>query len=55
MMHYRVYDHTKRGKVFATLQEAEAYAMFYQQQTRIVCLIEATTAKVTHEWTGGQK
>ena len=34
-MHYLVHDHTKTGKVFATLEEANAYRNFLIQKTKL--------------------
>jgi hypothetical protein len=47
-MHYLVHDHTKRGKVFATLEEANAYRNFLIQTTKIVYAITETKRQVTH-------
>lgn len=47
-MNYLVHDHTKRGKVFATLEEANAYRNDLITQTRYVYLITETKRKVTH-------
>lgn len=37
-------------KVFATSNEASAYANWYLRQTRIVLAVLATNRKVTHIW-----
>lgn len=50
-MNYLVHDHTKRGKVFATLEEANAYRNFLIQATRIVYTITETKRQVTHIYT----
>ena len=47
-MHYLVHDHTKKGKVFATLQEANAYRNDLINQTKRVYLITETKRQVTH-------
>lgn len=47
-MHYLVHDNTKRGKVFATLEEANAYRNFLIQKTKIVCAITETKRQATH-------
>ena len=47
-MNYLVNDHTKRGKVFATLQEASAYRGDVIQQTGRVYAITETKRQVTH-------
>ena len=47
-MNYLVHDHTKRGEVFATLAEANAYRGDIINQTGRVYLITETKRKVTH-------
>ena len=47
-MNYVVQDHTKRGKVFATLDEANAYRNECIQKTGYVYCITETNRKVTH-------
>lgn len=47
-MNYKVHDHTKSGKVFATLKEANGYCNEYQSKTGYVLTVTATKAKVTH-------
>lgn len=47
-MNYLVHDHTKRGKVFATLEEANAYRSDVINQTGRVYLITETKRQVTH-------
>ena len=47
-MHYLVHDHTKRGKVFATLEEANAYRNFLIQTLKIVYAISETKRQITH-------
>lgn len=48
-MNYKVHD-SKRGKVFATLKEANAYANEMIRKTGAVFLVTETKAKVTHEY-----
>lgn len=47
-MHYLVHDHTKRGKVFGTLEEANKYRSDVINQTGRVYLITETKRAVTH-------
>ena len=47
-MNYLVQDYTKRGKVFATLDEANAYRNECIQKTGYVYRITETNRKVTH-------
>ena len=47
-MHYLVHDFSKHGKVFATLQEANAYCNYCMGQTRYVFLVTETSRKTTH-------
>ena len=47
-MNYLVHDNTKRGKVFATLQEASAYRSDVIKVTGRVYLITETKRQVTH-------
>lgn len=47
-MNYLVHDHTKRGKVFATLEEANAYRSDLIAATGRVYLITETKRQVTH-------
>lgn len=49
-MNYKVHD-SKRGKVFATLKEANAYANEILRKTGYVLLVTETKANVTHEYT----
>lgn len=49
-MNYLVHDHTKRGKVFATLEEANGYANTAMKYTGVVWLITETKRKVTHQY-----
>lgn len=47
-VNYLVHDHTKRGKVFATLQEANAYRSDIIQQCGRVYAITETKRQATH-------
>lgn len=47
-MNYLVHDHTKLGKVFATLEEANRYRSDLINQTGRVYLITETERQVTH-------
>ena len=47
-MNYLVHDFSKHGKVFATLQEANAYRNDCMRQTGYVFLVTETSRKVTH-------
>ena len=49
-MNYKVHD-TKRGKVFETLKEAQAYANEIEDRTHVIVAITETRAKVTHIYT----
>lgn len=48
-MNYKVHD-SKRGKVFATLEEANGYANDVARKTGYVLLVTETKAKVTHTY-----
>lgn len=48
-MHYKVHDHTKRGKVFATLEEAITYADYIMRETGYCFAVTETKAKATHQ------
>lgn len=45
---YKVWDHTKNGKVFATEEEAIAYSNDYLKRTRCVVLVSESKRKPTH-------
>ena len=47
-MNYLVHDFSKYGKVFATLQEANAYCNECMRKTGYVFLVTETNRKVTH-------
>lgn len=47
-MNYLVHDHTKSGKVFATLEQANKYRSDIINQTGRVYLITETKRQVTH-------
>ena len=47
---YLVQDYTKRGKVFATLEEASAYREDLAKQIRIIYAVIRTKRKVTHTY-----
>ena len=47
-MNYLVHDFSKHGKVFATLQEANAYRNDCMRQTGYVFLVTETSRKITH-------
>lgn len=47
-MNYLVHDFSKHGKVFATLQEANAYCNDCMGRARCVFLVTETSRKVTH-------
>lgn len=47
-MNYLVHDHSRRGKVFATMAEANAYANDIIRNSGVVCLVTETRRKVTH-------
>ena len=49
-MNYHVDDHTKRGKVFETLEEANAYANEIMRKTGIVYMVHETEKEVTHTY-----
>ena len=51
MKHYRVYDNGT-GKVFATFEEAEAYAHEIATKFKIFVLLEETNATPTHVYMG---
>lgn len=44
---YLVHD-SQRGKVFATLEEAQAYHDYFFKKTRQIVCISRTRRKVTH-------
>ncbi len=48
-MNYKVHD-GKRGKVFASLSEANGYANEIAAKTGYILLVTETTAKVTHTY-----
>lgn len=50
-MNYLVHD-SKRGKVFATLAEASAYARDHQKATGDFVAVTETNRKVTHIYKG---
>lgn len=47
-MNYLVHDFSKHGKVFATLQEANAYCNKCMRQSGYVFLVTETSRKTTH-------
>lgn len=47
MENYLVHD-SRRGKVFATPEEAQAYQDYYFRKTRQIVCISRTSRKVTH-------
>ena len=47
-MNYLVHDFSKNGKVFATLQEANAYCNECMRNAGYVFLVTETSRKVTH-------
>ena len=47
-MNYLVHDFSKHGKVFATLQEANAYCNDCMRQTGYVFLVTETSREVTY-------
>ena len=47
-MHYLVHDFSKHGKVFATLQEANAYCNQCMRNAGYVFLVTETSRKTTH-------
>ena len=49
-MNYLVHDFSKHGKVFATLQEANAYCNECMRNTGYVFLVTETNRKVTHAY-----
>lgn len=50
-MNYLVHD-SKRGKVFATLDEASRYAEEHRKATGEIIAVTKTTRKVTHKYNG---
>ena len=49
-MNYLVEDHTKQGKVFATLEEANAYANYCIRNSGNVWRVSETYRKVTYTY-----
>lgn len=49
-MNYLVEDHTKQGKVFATLEEATAYANYCIRNSGYVLRVIETDREVTHTY-----
>ena len=49
-INYLVEDHTKQGKVFATIEEANAYANYYIRNSGYVWRVIETDRKVTHTY-----
>jgi hypothetical protein len=47
-MNYLVHDYTKRGKVFATIEEANAYANEMLKRSGYVFAVTETKRNVTH-------
>lgn len=47
-MNYLVEDHTKQGKVFATIEEANAYANYCIRNSGYVWRVIETDREVTH-------
>ena len=54
-MNYLVHDYTKRGKVFATLEEANGYANTAMQFSGVVWAVTETKRKVTHQYSTKHK
>lgn len=50
-MNYLVSDYTKKGKVFATFEEARGYANEIFMRTGYVLCVTKTKRKVTHVYT----
>lgn len=50
MANYLVHDFTKRGKVFATLKEANSYCNEIMRKCGVVFLVTETKRKVTHTY-----